>query len=103
MYYNKIKGRMFHNNNNNAYYTTINWQIKRIHDYNKRTGVTNLKCNVCGDVTSESAVAEKKAYLIDAMKGIQITMNAPTNMPSDATKYKISVTYYESPKICGNC
>ena len=93
---------MFYNNNN-MYRATINRHSKRVYDYNKRTRVIKVQCKACGDITSETAVVEEKARLIDAMKGIQITMNAPINVLSEASDYKISVTYYKSPKICGYC
>ena len=101
--------RLFHNNKNNknnknVYLTPINCQSKRVHDYNKRSNQQgDAPCKVCGDAISENAVAEKKAYLMNAMKGIEITMNPKIIVPAEARDYNISITYYESPKICGAC
>lgn len=95
---------MFHNNKVNVYLAMVNWQSKRIHDYNKRTNRVDLaSCKACGDAISENAVAEKKAYLINAIKGVELTMNATKSAPTDARDYNISITYYESPKICSAC
>jgi hypothetical protein len=95
---------MFYNNKDNVYLTAVNWQSKRMHDYNKRANrVVPSSCKACGDAISENAVADKKAYLINAMKGVELTMNAPTSASTDARDYNISITYYESPKICGAC
>jgi len=92
------------NNNNNVYLTPINCQSKRVHDYNKRFNQEgDASCKVCGDATSENAVAEKKAYIMNVMKGIEITMNPKTSVSTEARDYNISITYYESPKICGAC
>jgi hypothetical protein len=91
------------NNGDNVYLTTINRQSKRAHNYNKRNGAFDSSCKVCGDAISENAVAETKAYLMNAMKGVKLTMNPTTSASAEARNYNISITYYESPKICGAC
>jgi len=76
--------------------TTINTQSKRIHDYSRRAKI--VSCSACDRKTVSET---EKKYIIKAMKGVELISH--NTFITDARELGISVTYYEAPKICGDC
>ena len=87
---------MLYKNKSATFSTTINSQSKRIHDYRRRAKPTS--CSACDHKTASDA---EKAYIINAIKGAKII--SPNTFITDSIELDISVTYYESQKICGDC
>lgn len=76
--------------------TTINTHSKRIHDYSRRAKL--VSCSACDQKTASDA---EKKYIMKAMQDPELI--SPNVFIAGARELGISVTYYEAPKICGDC
>jgi len=88
---------LYNYKNKSATFSTINTQSKRVYNYDKRAKL--VSCNACDRKTVSET---EKKYIIKAMKGVELISH--NTFITDATReLNISVTYYEAPKICGDC
>jgi hypothetical protein len=71
-----------------------------VHDYGKRAKIPGMPpCKSCEGDTRAHASEEEKLYIMNAMKGCELTMNTS----SDVSAFGVSIEYFEAPKICGDC
>ena len=79
-----------------------NVQSKRIHDYNNRNNinVVSPSCNTCGNINKQTLQSSIDKF-IKSFENNGIVFHEQENSIRE-TKVP-TITYYESPKICGGC